>query len=77
MQRCCGMVFSAKEKAYRSISVYHQGKRVNMKSKEDVKTMIDQAPASRAYNRSHSAVANTAAGRIYALVLIFPVLPAA
>ncbi len=48
-----------------------------MKSKEDVKTMIDQAPASRAYNRSHSAVANTAAGRIYALVLIFPVLPAA
>lgn len=42
-----------------------------MKSKEDVKTMIDQAPASRAYNASHSTIANTAAGRIYALVLIF------
>lgn len=33
-----------------------------MKSKEDVKTMIDQAPASRAYNASHSTIANTAVG---------------
>ena len=41
-----------------------------MRSKEDVKTIISQAPASRACNVSHTSTANTAASRVYALVLV-------
>ena len=41
-----------------------------MKSKEAVKSIISQAPTSRAFNVSHTSAANTTASRIYALVLI-------
>lgn len=41
-----------------------------MKSKEDVKTIISQAPASRAFNAAHPSAANTTASRIYGLVLV-------
>ena len=33
-----------------------------MKSKEDVKTMIDQAPASKAFKGRHSAITNSTVG---------------
>ena len=41
-----------------------------MKSKEDVQIIISRAPTSRAFNVAHTSAANTAVGRVYALVLI-------
>lgn len=41
-----------------------------MKSKEDVNSIIRQAPTSRAFNVSHTSAANTTVSRIYALVLM-------
>ena len=41
-----------------------------MRSKEDVKRIISQAPTSKAFDVSHTSAANTTASRTYAVVLI-------